>query len=91
MFWGYLLGSSMSHQQAPVAAAPTVVVVPGQGVPTSTSQVSPDASTVGTVPPAPAPVVQQPPEDDGIGALGWTLILLTSIGGIFFIVRKANA
>jgi hypothetical protein len=86
-----MLGQSMSHQQAPVAAAPTVVVVPGQAAPASTPQLSPDVSTVGTVPQTPSPVVQQPPEDDGIGALGWTLILLTSIGGIFFIVRKANA
>lgn len=87
MFWGYLLGNSMASHPAP--AAPSVVVVP-QGA-TNAAPVYPNVSTVAPIAPATAPVIEQAPEEDGIGFFGWLMVLLGLGGaGWWFYRRRSN-
>ncbi|MBY5581826.1 hypothetical protein [Rhizobium leguminosarum] len=89
MFWGYLLGQSMSSHPAP--AAPTVVVVPSTangGTPSAS--VSNDVSTVAPIAPATTPVIEQAPEEGGIGFLGWLMILLGLGGAGWWTYRRRS-
>jgi hypothetical protein len=84
--WGYLLGNSGSHAQAP--AAPTVVVVPQGGA--AAPAISPNVSTVAPIAPTPAPVIEKEPEDGGIGIFGSFLIAIGLGGLVWWLIRRSN-